>query len=264
MQKVTGKFFLLSLLFVSLSLIAAQAQTTSLFFEDQEVEPETIINVDLKVSSFQDMVGMQFSVNWDPQVLTYQDVENFGMNDITLENNFGLDSTVVGKLGFLWIDNNLSGVGLNDSTILFSLKFLVIGDPNSTSLVSFTGMPTAIELLDGNGEVTTDLVNGTITVMEPNSVDYNNAPDLIRNVNCYPNPFSSQSKLSFEIAKSNNLTLSIIDPKGQVVYKKQDFYSAGKHNILLSKDMFPAAGNYICELVSPDFKITQRLIHLGE
>lgn len=258
-----GKFFLLSLLSFFISFDASLAQTTSLFFEDQEVEPGTMVYADLKVSAFQDMLGMQFSVNWDPNVLDFQDVENFGINDITKESNFGLDSAGVGRLGFLWIDNSLSGVALVDSSVLFSIKFLVIGDPNSATSVSFSNIPTLIELSDENGVIESDLVSGTLSVSEPNASFFNNAPDQIKVIDCYPNPFSAFTTLEFDMAHGNQLTLSIKDAKGKVIQEQHEYFPAGKHRIILNKDSFPSAGIYFYELVSREFKISQKLIHTG-
>lgn len=263
MQIFSGKYFLLLPLFLLFSIGASNAQTTSLFFEDQGAEPGTIINVDLKVSAFEDMVGMQFSVNWDAQVLSYQNIENFGINGITLESNFGLDSVGVGRLGFLWIDLSLAGVDLSDSTVLFSIKFEVIGDALSSSSVSFSDIPTLIELSDGQGVIAPDLITGTISVTEPNATIFNNAPDQIEIKECYPNPFSGYTKLDFEIANAKNITVTILDAKGRVVYEQKDFYTAGTHQITLHKELFPSAGIYYYKLVSNEFKVSQRLIYTG-
>lgn len=260
----TGKLFLLSLLLFFIPFVAIQAQTTSLYFEDQQVEPGTMASIDLKVSDFENMLGMQFSVNWDPQVLSFQEVQNFGMEDITLESNFGLDSVGVGKMGFLWIDNTLAGIELPDSSVLFSIKFIVVGDPNTSTDIIFSNTPTLIELSDDVGVIEADLVNAMITVAEPNSTYFNNAPDQIKVIDCYPNPFTTRTTLDFEIVKTNYLTISLKDAKGKVIYQRQDFYQPGKHQIVFNKDLFPTAGIYIYELVSPDFKVSQRLIHLND
>ncbi|MCB0652146.1 MAG: T9SS type A sorting domain-containing protein [Saprospiraceae bacterium] len=259
----TGKFFLLSLLSFFISFDASLAQTTSLFFENQDVEPGTMVDVDLKVSAFQDMLGMQFSVNWDPNVLDFQNVENFGIDDITKEANFGLDSVGAGRLGFLWIDNSLSGVALVDSSVLFSIKFIVIGDPNSATSVSFSNIPTLIELSDENGVIESEMVSGTLNVTEPNATFFNNAPDQIKVIDCYPNPFSAFTTLDFEMAHGNQLTLSIKDAKGKVVQERHEYFPAGKHKIILNKDSFPSAGIYFYELVSREFKVSQKIIHIS-
>jgi hypothetical protein len=261
MQKISGNFFLASFLYLFFSISASNAQATTLFFDDQNVEPGTTISVDLKVSAFEDMVGMQFSVNWDPQILQYNTIENFGINEITLVSNFGLDSVGVGRLGFLWIDLSLVGVALPDSTVLFSIKFDVIGDALSYSSVSFSDIPTLIELSDGQGVISPELIAGTITVMEPNATVFNNAPDQIKIKECYPNPFSGYTKLDFEIANANNITLTVLDAKGQVVHEQKQFYSAGKHQITLHKELFPSAGIYYYKLVSNEYKVSQRLIY---
>ncbi len=260
----TGKFFLLSLLLFLSPFVSILAQTTSLYFEDQQVEPATMVSIDVNVADFNSIVGMQFSINWNPDVLEFNEVENFGIEDITLEANFGLDSAGVGRLGFLWIDNTLAGVDLPDSSTLFSIKFMVIGDPNSTCQMIFSDMPTLIEFSDVDDVIETELIGATITVMEPNSLFYNSAPDQIKVIDCYPNPFSARTSLEFQLATSDQLTILIKDAKGKLIYSQQDFFQAGKHQVIFNKDLFPAGGIYFYELVSKRFKVSQKLIHLND
>jgi hypothetical protein len=257
----TGKFFLLSLLLFFVSFAATQAQSTSLYFEDQEVEPGTMVNIDLKVSDFQNMLGMQFSINWNPEVLSFQNVEDFGLEDITLESNFGLDSSSVGRLGFLWIDNSLAGVALPDSSVLFAIKFMVIGNPDAACDIVFSDIPTLIELSDDEGVIDADMVGAVITVAEPNSTF---APDHISVIDCYPNPFASRTTLEFQMDYSAYLTISIKDVKGKVVHEQEDYFQPGKHQIVFNKDLFPTAGIFFCELISSEFKVSQKLIRLND
>ncbi len=261
-HKFTGKLFLISLLLFFIPFAFTQAQSTSLYFEDQQVEPGSMVNIDLSVSDFENMLGMQFSINWNPEVLSFQNVEDFGIEDITLEANFGLDSAIVGRMGFLWIDNSLSGVALPDSSVLFSIKFLVIGDPNTACEIVFSDTPTLIELSDDEGVIEADLVGGVVTVAEPNSVF--NAQDPVKVIDCYPNPFSTRTTLEFQMTNADYLTIAIKDVKGKVVHEQKDYFLPGKHQIVFNKELFPTAGIFFCELVSSEFKNSQKLIRLND
>lgn len=259
---ITGKFFGLPFLFIILFFSFAQAQTPSFSFETQEVNAGAVVDIDLKVSSFQDILGMQFSVNWDPSILSFVEVGNFGITDVT-EGSFGLNSVADGKVGFLWIDNSTMGLTVDDDTVVFSMKFNAIGAGTSSTELSFGNMPTAIEVSDTTGVVNPTMTSATITIVEPNAIIYNTAPDKIKVKECYPNAFVEKTQLDFELAEGTQLSLSLLDERGRLVHQQQAYYPAGKHQIILNKDLFPSSGVYYYELASSEFKVSQKLIHIN-
>lgn len=109
-----------------------------------------LVCVDFNVSGFDDMVGMQFSVNWDPAILQFEDV-------IVLENlvnlarsNFGTpnDPNVgAGNLTLSWVSPTPGGPGINlqDSTVIFQVCYRVVGDCETKSAIRIVDSPTAFD-----------------------------------------------------------------------------------------------------------------------
>lgn len=53
-----------------------------------------------------------------------------------------------------------------------------------------------------------------------------------------PNPFSSQTDISFYLPEANNVTLSVFDATGRVVYHQETWFEAGVQQIRLDKKRF--------------------------
>ncbi len=260
MKRTTGKLFLLSFLWL-LSNLPAKAQI-SLFFNDQEAYPATTINVDLKVVDFTNILGAQFSVQWDPTVLTFHSVENFGIDDMSPEENFGATSASEGRLGFLWYDESLQGMSLEDSTILFSIKFEVVGEPFTASEIVFGSQPSAIEIADTEDVLDANLIPGMVEVKSPTNTVFNSAPDKIEVENSFPNPFSISTQIAFSLRNSATIQLTVTDISGKVIFEDTRPFSGGAHTLDIPESIFPESGTYFYQMRSRNFTVSQKLIHV--
>ena len=140
-----------------------------LTIEDIEAEQGDMICLDVTADNFTDIIGLQFSMNYDPSELEFTSVGNFNLDGLS-ESLFGLpnDGGTPGNITLSWLDNSLEGVTVADGTVLFEVCFEVLGD-NTTTDVTFSSSPTGIEVtdvdensVDFNGE------DGTVTIGEGN------------------------------------------------------------------------------------------------
>ena len=121
--------------------------------------------------NFTNIVGMQFSINYNPSKLTYESVGNFGLDGLS-ENVMGLPGmgTQPGTITVAWTDPTLGGISVPDNSVLFEVCFTADLASGSTP-VEFSDTPTAIQILDSDVNlVPADLVNGSVSIGDPNSV----------------------------------------------------------------------------------------------
>lgn len=119
--------------------------------------------VEVSVQGFDNISGMQFSLNWDPTFLKYTGVGAFNLSGLT-EGTFNADNTVEGKLGLQWLDPSSAGITLANGTRIFQVCFEILGSSGNRS-VQFTNDPVAIEVIDGDDmRVTFTKKDGTVTV----------------------------------------------------------------------------------------------------
>ncbi|HYC83604.1 MAG TPA: cohesin domain-containing protein, partial [Chryseosolibacter sp.] len=154
------------------------------------------ISLPVMVNRFENVLGGQFSVSWDPAVITFEDVEAFTLPGLTV-NSFGLDHTADGYLTFAWNDPGIQTQTLSDSTAIFSIRFTLTGNPGAESLVSISQFPTTIEFVGENYIVMeSERADGRIVI--------NNEIDIVGQVR-YPNGEAVQN-VTIDISGSGSAT----------------------------------------------------------
>ncbi len=122
--------------------------TTDLFIDigDNQGTPGSTVCVDFTAQNFNNVVSMQYSMNWNSNILEYVEATNFGI--ASLAGSFNLTSP--GNLSIVWFDPLVSGITVPDGTVLYSLCFEIVGNNGQMSDVDISGTPTLIEVKDGN------------------------------------------------------------------------------------------------------------------
>ncbi|HMQ87002.1 MAG TPA: gliding motility-associated C-terminal domain-containing protein [Flavilitoribacter sp.] len=130
------------------SMDMGSCQAVTFVFPLENVSPGQQECLDITVKDFDRVSTMQFTIEWDPTVIDFIDIQNA---NLALGNLTGLYTEVSpGMLTFSWTDPNLgpNGVTLPDGTVLFQLCFNVIGQLGDVSPIAMTGNITPIEVGD--------------------------------------------------------------------------------------------------------------------
>ena len=146
------KIVIIVLLFSSCKLCA---QSFYIIAPSITASCNTIVDVPIKVTGFQNILSLQGTIGWDPAKLHFQSIENFGPSTLGWGTaNFGTNNSTAGKLTFSWNDLDLGGETLNDSTILFTMRFISADNINATSsAITFENSPTLIEVVNSSLDV---------------------------------------------------------------------------------------------------------------
>lgn len=81
----------------------------------------------------------------------------------------------------------------------------------------------------------------------------------IKNVKAYPNPFTSQTQISFIIDKDQKVILTLKNLLGKSVFKKEYKTKKGENNIIFYKDNLEP-GMYIYSIQTDSEVISKRLV----
>jgi hypothetical protein len=125
--------------------------------------------VDVTASNFDNILAMQFSIDYDETALTYTGIEGVNLVDLTAAN-FG--NPTPGVVTLSWTSNSdlVNGATVPDGTTIFQICFDAIGS-DGVYPVEFSNTPTSIEIIDA---LTTtiinpvNLVNGEVEIGEDN------------------------------------------------------------------------------------------------
>lgn len=119
--------------------------------------------LDIRVKNFNSIIAAQYTMDFDPAKLEYIDMGNFNLPNL-IASNFGVFPDE--HLTFSWLDNNLQGVSLPDSTVIYSLWFKVLHPEGTTSTFSFENDPTVVEVVQllpsGDHTLTPGFINGQV------------------------------------------------------------------------------------------------------
>lgn len=109
---------------------------------------ETIC-VEVKTKDFNQILSMQYSMNWNSNILKFKEVRNYGLDGMSIQS-FGAHIAQKGFLTFSWYDPALHGFSKPDGTKLYEVCFEAIGEPGSKTKFEFSGKPTAIEVANSS------------------------------------------------------------------------------------------------------------------
>lgn len=141
-------YIFISIMLLHLTASRVQA-AVSLIINHHQATQGTQIIVPIKVKDFQNIISVQGTVTFNPLILSYSSVQDFGLPGMNF-NNFGTTQTGSGVFTFSWYETQLIGQNLPDSAVIFSLKFDVVGNIGQTSALSFSDNPTALEIINAS------------------------------------------------------------------------------------------------------------------
>ncbi len=167
-------------------IIVNCVRPVELIASQRQGNPGDLVCVDFRITGFDDLNSMQFTINYDPAVLSYENVvipgtlPNFSQANIGTPPNLP-EGAITVSWSYTPPDN--SGITLLDSTLIFQVCFRITGPCESATQITFGSTPTPIEI--GN----TIVQNFNIMVLRRNGrvrVSDCNPTGMRMRVNCGP------------------------------------------------------------------------------
>ena len=105
---------------------------------------QTVV-VPVTVKRFGTVTSVQFTMQWDPAVLEFLAVQDFGLNGLT-SGSFGTTLKAAGKVTASWDDPDSLGVSVSDGTKIFGASFKVLGANGTSTQLKFVDDPAEREV----------------------------------------------------------------------------------------------------------------------
>ncbi len=221
-----------------LSFPILRAQVTFSLPVVNNATPGAVVTMPVEVLNFDSIIGVQFVIQWDPEVINYLTVLNFNLPGMTIEN-FGRNQTDEGILRFAWNTPLVkTGLSLPDSSFLFLIKFSAKGQHGDGTPVVFTEIPpTFFEVVKAD---TTQpplrmedcrLNHGYVAIGFNTSTHDGAASSSVRDVQISPNPFAERTVVTFELSSDEVVRLLLSDATGRMVEEWRHDLPAGRHGI---------------------------------
>jgi hypothetical protein len=123
---------------------------------------EEEVCMDVRVKGFRNILSLQYTINWDADLLGSANAQSFGLPDMGLAN---FNNNTPGILRIGWDDTFITGVSVPDDHVIFQLCFTDRQDSINATPVRFTDTPTSIEVVNRREELLIPIFeDGTVTV----------------------------------------------------------------------------------------------------
>lgn len=193
------------------------------------------------------MYGYQFTLTYDHTVMTYRGL-TAGAHDIDADHVYEIEPGVL-TVAY----DAYNGVSAKADEAMFSLVFDAIANVDLAGHLAITSDVTRAEAYDADLSVEdVELVVRAATV-EPFVLMQNS-----------PNPFSSQTFISFVMSETADATLSVFDITGKLLNTYTDQYAKGLNTVTVNANDLGMQGVLYYQLESQGYTATKKMILISK
>jgi len=221
--------------------------TLSLYYETATVKANGLVTIQLRVREVKNLLGFQYTINWDKQKLTYLGV---GANPLNI--SVGERWSDDGYLTFSWNDPVANGVQLKDGDLLFELSYRAEKDLDKTKL-SISSEKIAEEVFNSDFELMELQLEASdiLPARENASIKFR----------VYPNPAGHLINVQWSASGEGEGYIRLMDLSGRKVYEEKVNINKGENTYELSLDRgILAKGTYILQLTTEGREYVKKVI----
>lgn len=156
---------------LGMGIVSTCVRPLNLVANNTSGNPGELVCVNVSVNGFEELIGMQFSMNWDPDILEFDNViptenlRNLNESDFGTPDNPNIGP---GRLTVSWtyLDPVDLGETLDDGTSIFQVCFRIVGECEQSSPFTFNSNPTRIEAFNALNDTVTIPVTTTSGMVE--------------------------------------------------------------------------------------------------
>lgn len=206
-------------------------QTIHFQLPDLEAQNGDALQIQITTTGFDEMVSMQFSINWDPTVITYVSHQPADLQNVAIGN----PEAELGKLRLSWFDVEGNGFSLPDNASIIALNFLVIGTAGDYTDLNITDDPLAIQIFQTTDTpgiftpVSVDQTAGSVTVIAPGTISTNSQA-----VSCFGN---NDGSINLSVPAGENYSFNWTGPDNFFADTEDlQNLSAGDYQVTVTND----------------------------
>jgi hypothetical protein len=235
-----AKLIILFLFFVSSMSLNGQI---TLIAPTQKANKDDLISAEIKLKSKDTISLISFILEWDPSVLTFQKVDNFNLTPSAFDI-FGLTNVATGSMKFNWLGTESYLV--KDSVVIFKVNFKVDGNKGTNSTIRFV-KPKAYDNSINVDSIRITVQNGAIMVNSGTSAigNVSDTEGYAQLLQSQPNPANNKVLFPFTIKEADEVTLTIYNMVGKLVFSQKKKVDAGNQNFELNTEGVLAQGMYV-------------------
>jgi hypothetical protein len=218
---------------------------------DKAYQADEVVRMDITADNFTNMVGAQWTLNFDASSLEYQNITSGAIK--FSKENINIEQSQKGMLTLSW--NEIIGKSVSPDEVLFTLEFRAAANNTIANTLQISSDITKAEAY------THDLSELNVTLEFRNGSTSDAVFELEQN---NPNPFTTSTAISFSLPQAGQANLTIYDITGKVVKTIKNVYPKGKSEVIITSDEINAQGVLFYELESNGLKATKKMIFINK
>ncbi len=222
-------------------------QPMNISLEDVSFEASDIVNASLMVADEAQIEGMQFTIEFDSDKLSFVDIssEQFGLT----KGNISKRLIERGKVLVSW--NAKSSIELQSDVPMMNIQFKAINKGELSKSFAINSDVLSAEIYNSQLEIL------DIVVDFDSKLDIESNPIILSNS---PNPFSKFTNVMFDLSSDQDITLTIRDLNGSIVKRLEKQGFKGRNTVVINKNEIGSQGIFVYTLESKDIIVTKRMI----
>ncbi len=219
---------------------------------DQTYDEGDLFAFSLKMADRQEIGAMTFTLEFDPEKISFEDWAPGSLPNLT-DGNLNFLNSKTGKITFVWTDIN--GVETAPGQTLLMLQGTARAATKLSEAIRFSERPTRLEAYGPDGEEMNLALH--FTRADGSTIPAATAYELYQNK---PNPFSGETNIGFHLPTEKSVTLSIFDAAGRLVFEQKRDFGKGKNEWLLPANSLPQHGVFSYRVSTDDWSATKKMV----
>jgi hypothetical protein len=215
--------------------------------KDELLRAGETINLPVYVSQYNSLLGYQFALRFDPNVVTLEEI-TFPDNSVLSNEWFGLGRE--GVITTLW--HEPAAKDMKAGEVLFNLSLIVHEDVRTSELLTIDS-----EILLAEAYSEDDRIIPVRLAVDGNLSELEFA--VYQNV---PNPFSDGTLIPVQVPESADVILEVFTSDGRLVYRVEKRMDTGYHEFAITSGDLNHRGVYYYTISTAQFKGTRKMILL--
>ncbi len=238
------------------NLISADDRTANaleLLVEDRKLVTGELVEIEFKNENTEALEGFQFTLSFDPETLSFLDVEKGTLQGFS-EANMGFSYEEEGMITVSW--NALNPSDLPEPGSLFSLTFVAKKPAALNSVIDINSDRTKAEAYIAHNDQTAlwDVnlhFDNNVTTLEEIAFElYQNRP----------NPFRSSTRIEFLLPEAGHARLSIYDVSGKELWSNEKVFEKGLHELEINREQIGVSGILYYRLETAGYTASRKMI----
>ena len=196
---------------------------------------DSYIHIPVKVKNFKNMLGMQFTISFDPSVMQWQGIGN---NPLGIET--GTSYADDGSISFLWVDPKNVIKTLDDGSLLMELIFARTGDCTNLQF-EINSSVTTIAAYDKDENFHNIVLKQSMKTI----------PDIINESwKVVSNPATTgKISVQLQLKDSKTVLFKLVDVSGKILYMQKNDGIKGVNTFILRAEPLIPNGIYFLQVI---------------